>query len=95
MTIRKRMKVEHEGVLELHDPELRAGAEVEVLVEMEPVREKEPLGEPACTDEERKPLWQQIVEIGAAVPREEWAKVPRDFSMQTDHYLYGGPRREE
>lgn len=95
MTIRKRMKVEQEGVLQLHDPELRAGAEVEVSVEVEPVREEKPLVEATREDEVRKPLWQRIVEIGAAVPREEWAKVPRDFSMQTDHYLYGGPRREE
>lgn len=94
MTIRKHVTIERDGVIEIRDPALQAGAEVEVVVQVEPVSE-EPLGEPARTDEERKPLWQRIVEIGASVPPEEWAKVPRDFSMQTDHYLYGGPRREE
>ncbi|HYO12193.1 MAG TPA: hypothetical protein VE685_03245 [Thermoanaerobaculia bacterium] len=93
MTIRKHVTIERDGVIEVRDPSFQAGAEVEVMVQVEPVREKEPSVE--LTLDEEKPLWQKIVEIGAAVPPEEWEKVPRDLSMYTDHYLYGAPREDE
>lgn len=40
------------------------------------------------------PIWQMAAEIGASVPDEEWAKVPRDLSRNVDHYLYGAPKTE-
>jgi len=40
-------------------------------------------------DDSAPPIWQQIVEIGASVPEEEWAKLPRDLAENLDHYLYG------
>jgi hypothetical protein len=31
--------------------------------------------------------------IGAMVSPEEWAKLPRDFNENLDHYLYGSPKK--
>lgn len=41
------------------------------------------------------PLWELVVEIGAQVPDEEWAKVPTDLSKNVAHYLYGAPKNDE
>ena len=40
-------------------------------------------------DPSAKPIWEIIEEIGAAVPAEEWDKVPTDGARNLDHYLYG------
>ena len=45
-------------------------------------------------DSTAKPLWQQLVELGAEVPDEEWAKFPRDFARNFEHYMYGAPKEE-
>ena len=43
-----------------------------------------------------KPFWQQIVEIGAVVPEEEWRKqLPPDFARNAKHYMYGAPKEDE
>jgi hypothetical protein len=39
-----------------------------------------------------RPIWEIVAEIGAAVPEEEWAKVPTDLAKNLDHYLYGAPK---
>src|SRR5262249_43976992 len=36
-------------------------------------------------------VWQVALSISAAVPREEWSKVPPELSKELDHYLYGAP----
>jgi hypothetical protein len=36
-----------------------------------------------------KPIWEIAEQIGAAVSDEEWEKVPKDGSINVDHYLYG------
>lgn len=96
MTIRKSMTIERDGVLEVHDPELSAGAKVEVLIDVESPRAAVALGEAGPEEKKpRQPVWEAIIEIGASVPPEEWDKVPRDLSKFTDHYLYGTPRQEE
>jgi hypothetical protein len=41
-----------------------------------------------------RPLWEQIVEIGAIVPTTEWAKLPRDLARNFEHYMYGSPKEE-
>jgi len=40
-----------------------------------------------------KPIWQRILERSAAIPDEEWDKLPTDLAEQHDHYLYGTPKR--
>ncbi len=40
-------------------------------------------------DPAAKPIWKIIEEIGAAVPAQEWDKVPTDGARNLDHYLYG------
>ncbi|MEW5724997.1 MAG: hypothetical protein AB1896_17935 [Thermodesulfobacteriota bacterium] len=46
-------------------------------------------------EKETKPVWQMVMEIGASIPSEEWAKIPTDLSINTDHYLYGAPKIEK
>ncbi len=42
-------------------------------------------------DDSARPIWEEVLEIGASVPPEEWAKVPTDLSINLHHYLYGAP----
>ena len=51
--------------------------------------------EEAPFDPEARPIWETVVELGASVPDDEWAKVPTDLSKNLDHYLYGAPKVEE
>jgi hypothetical protein len=44
----------------------------------------------ALTD---KPIWERILERSAAIPDEEFDKLPTDLAEQHDHYLYGTPKR--
>lgn len=46
---------------------------------------------PAASAE--KPIWEEILELTADVPDEEWDKLPTDLAEQHDHYLYGTPKR--
>jgi len=57
-------------------------------VAMEPTETLEPLS-PA------KPIWEIALEIGASVPKEEWAHIPTDGARNVHHYLYGAPKLEE
>src|SRR5690349_10264520 len=40
-----------------------------------------------------KPIWEEILELTADVPDEDWAKLPPDLAVQHDHYIYGTPKR--
>lgn len=44
--------------------------------------------------EPKRPVWEVIVEIGAQIPDQEWAKVPSDASVNYKHYLYGAPKKD-
>ncbi len=35
------------------------------------------------------PFWKIVVDLGAQIPDEEWAKIPNDASVNLDRYLYG------
>jgi len=41
----------------------------------------------------QKPIWEEILELTADVPDEEWDKLPTDLAEQHDHYIYGTPKR--
>ncbi len=41
----------------------------------------------------QKPIWEEILELTAEVPDEEWDKLPTDLAEQHDHYIYGTPKR--
>src|SRR5271157_2963434 len=41
-----------------------------------------------------KPIWERILERSAAIPDEEWDKLPVDGAEQHDHYIYGTRRRQ-
>jgi hypothetical protein len=42
--------------------------------------------------DEAKPIWKVVEEIRKSIPEEEWKKLPRDGSINLDHYLYGHPK---
>lgn len=44
-------------------------------------------------DPNAKPIWEMIVEIGAAVPPEDWDNVPTDGAQKLNHYLYGHAKK--
>ncbi len=45
-------------------------------------------------DETAKPIWKVAEEIAAAVPDEEWQKLPTDLARNYKHYLYGAPKKK-
>jgi len=38
-----------------------------------------------------KPIWEEIEELTASIPDEEFLKLPVDGAQQLDHYIYGSP----
>ena len=61
-----------------------------------PPAPEEETGEPAA-QKGKKPatLYELFEPIWASVPAEEWEKLPRDLSINLDHYLYGAPKKSE
>jgi len=53
-----------------------------------------PVG-PLALEENARPVWESISEIGAQVPEEEWDQVPTDLSKELDRYLYGNSRSNQ
>jgi len=45
-------------------------------------------------DVDRRPIWEVIDEINAALPADTWENVPTDGSVNLDHYLYGAPKQQ-
>jgi hypothetical protein len=93
MTVRKRVTIKPGGTIEITDPGLPPGQEAEVTVVVEPYATRHAAGDSISGSE--LPVWERIVEIGAAVPTEDWARVPRDLAKNLDHYLYGAPKEED
>jgi hypothetical protein len=50
--------------------------------------------EPNGTDLNRRPIWELVEEINAALPADTWDNVPTDGSINLDHYLYGAPKQQ-
>jgi hypothetical protein len=48
---------------------------------------------PAASSVPKRPVWELVVELGAQIPEEEWAKVLDDASINFKHYLYGAPKK--
>jgi hypothetical protein len=94
MTIRERVRIKAGGLIEIAHPSLLPGEEAEVTVRVSETPASQ-AGEGSPAGGSSRPLWQRIVEIGASVPEEEWAKVPEDLSKNLDHYLYGAPQGED
>jgi hypothetical protein len=94
MTIRHRATVLPGGTVKIQDPQLPDGAEVEVLITVEGQEEELPLGE-FVPDPNARPFWEEIIELGASIPKEEWDKIPKDWAKNLDHYRYGTPKEEE
>ncbi len=51
------------------------------------------MASPADAAQKQKPIWEEILELTADVPDEEWDKLPTDLAEQHDHYIYGTPKR--
>jgi Arc/MetJ-type ribon-helix-helix transcriptional regulator len=63
-------------------------------LEQEQAHVKEPAANHVDTPPNRKPVWERILERTAAIPDEEFDKLPSDLAEQHDHYLYGVPKRQ-
>jgi hypothetical protein len=50
--------------------------------------------EPNGTGVNRRPIWEVVDEINAALPADTWDSVPADGSINLDHYLYGAPKQQ-
>ena len=44
--------------------------------------------------EESRTFWDDLADIGRAIPDEELARHPRDGARNLEHYLYGAPKRD-
>lgn len=66
---------------------------IDALQRLEPPKPKAP------ARREGEPIGEYLIrmaeELRAGIPAEELAKVPRDLSVNHDHYLYGSPKVEE
>lgn len=51
--------------------------------------------EPEEPKQDRRPIWEVIVDNMKDVPPEDLALLPRDGASQIDHYLYGHPKRDQ
>lgn len=91
MTFRERVRVKPGGIIEVIHPDLPAGKEVEVVVDLDPAEGEET----ESSSSRRRPIWEAALEIGSSIPDSEWAKVPADLSKNVDHYLYGAPKSDE
>jgi len=49
--------------------------------------------EPNGRGVDRRPIWEVVDEINAALPADTWENVPTDGSINLDHYLYGAPKQ--
>lgn len=52
------------------------------------------ISEPNVRSADRKPIWEIVEQVNAGLPVDTWDNVPRDGSINLDHYLYGAPKRE-
>ena len=43
-------------------------------------------------DQSERPIWEVVAELGAQIPEDELARLPRDGSLNYRHYLYGSRR---
>jgi Arc/MetJ-type ribon-helix-helix transcriptional regulator len=59
----------------------------------EQAQAKPPAASPADAAQARKPIWEEILEMTADIPDEEFDKLPVDGAEQHDHYIYGTPKR--
>jgi hypothetical protein len=39
--------------------------------------------------------WEIALELGRTIPKESLDKLPKDLSLNLDHYLYGVPKEAE
>ena len=62
-----------------------------LLRQLEPTEAQQPASRAAA--HEPKPIWDEVLELTADVPAQEWDKLPSDLAEQHDHSIYGTPRR--
>lgn len=76
--------ISEDGVIQVpEDANLSAG-EAEVVV----VQKGAP-DEPPHADTKKEAVWEVLADMGASLPKEDWARVPKDLAKNLDNYLYG------
>jgi hypothetical protein len=94
-TITEALRDHKHSRLEIKGVGVFAGATGELL-RMEKVNEFRSLtAGGASSTVAGKSIWEMAEEIGAAIPEEEWDKLPQDASTNFDYYLYRPSRRDE
>jgi Arc/MetJ-type ribon-helix-helix transcriptional regulator len=62
-------------------------------INQEQAQAKPPTASPADAAQADKPIWEEILEMTADIPDEDFDKLPSDLAEQHDHYIYGTPKR--
>ena len=62
-------------------------------LKQEETQAKQPAASQIETAPAHKPIWEEIEELTANIPDEEFLKLPVDSAEQLDHYIYGLPKR--
>src|SRR5208337_1562266 len=62
-------------------------------LKQEQIQAKQLLASKAEAAPAHKPIWEEIEELTASIPEEEFLKLPVDGAEQLDHYIYGLPKR--
>ena len=62
-------------------------------LKQEETQAKQPAASQIETTPAHKPIWEEIEELTANIPDEEFLKLPVDGAEQLDHYIHGLPGR--
>ncbi len=62
-------------------------------LKQEEIQAKQPAASQIETAPAYKPIWEEIEELTANIPDEEFLKLPVDGAEQLDHYIYKLPKR--
>jgi Arc/MetJ-type ribon-helix-helix transcriptional regulator len=76
----------------LDDAMAEAASMLVQRLRQEQAQVKQPAGQPDDA-QAHKPIWEEILELTADIPDEEFDRLPTDLAEQHDHYIYGTPKR--
>ena len=43
----------------------------------------------------QRPIWEEVAQIGAQIPDDEWEQVPEDSSINSKRHLCGAPAQSK
>jgi predicted DNA-binding antitoxin AbrB/MazE fold protein len=82
-----------EGVFRPQNPvDLPEQCEVDIEFQIRGAGEHPALTEVNGEGSGTRSIAEELAEIGAQIPADEWKSLPNDLLEQLDHYLYGTPK---